>query len=301
MTFSLIKAAYSLKFESEMKKYFFTKMSGAGNDFVLFDAKINPKLELSKEKISKICHRRNGIGADGVLVIEDVDGYDFEMKYYNSDGSNGSLCGNGARCSLYYANLSGKINSSVAKFVCNNKSYTGQVFENGSVKFDLLQPEQIKINFKIKAAGQMINACFANTGSPHVVIRIEDVLENPMDLKSFYKKIENFPVFEIGRSIRFHTDFMPKGTNVNFIQVLDGKIYIRTYERGVEEETLACGTGSVASAVLMFKRNLVSNHVEIIAKSGDQLFVDFIFDGMSFSNVSLTGPAKIIYNGEITT
>lgn len=277
-------------------------MSGAGNDFILFDNKINPKLVFSKEKIAQFCNRRTGIGADGILIIHDSKGFDFGMQYFNSDGSTGSLCGNGARCSLHYAKISGLIkNSSNIKFEFNNQEFSGEVFDNGQVKFNLHNPKNIKLNFGIKVLRQLINASYADTGSPHVVIRIEDVLKNNEDLKSFYKELDDFPVLEFGKLVRFHDDFTPAGTNVNFVQVNEGKILIRTYERGVEEETLSCGTGSVASAVLMFYNNLVKKPVEILARSGDQLIVDFDFDGQNFSNVSLTGPAKVVFNGEITT
>ncbi|MEW6651959.1 MAG: diaminopimelate epimerase [Bacteroidota bacterium] len=284
-----------------MEKYFFTKMSGSGNDFILFDSKINPGLNFSNEKIAQICSRRTGIGADGILIIENAAGYDFEMKYYNADGTNGSLCANGARCSLQYAKLSGLLNSAKARFVFNNKVYSGEVLCDGRVKFDLLPPSKIKFNFKIKTAGQLVNSCYANTGSPHVVIKIEDVLKNPMDINSSYEKIEVFPVYDIGKDVRYHPDFTPEGTNVNFVQIEEGKIKIRTYERGIEDETLSCGTGSVASAVIMFYNGLVNKPVEIVAKSGDQLFVDFNFDGQNFTDVSLTGPAVVVFNGEITT
>lgn len=277
-------------------------MSGAGNDFILFDNKINPKLVFSKEKIAQFCNRRTGIGADGILIIHDSKGFDFGMQYFNSDGSTGSLCGNSARCSLHYAKISGLIkNSSNIKFEFNNQEFSGEVFDNGQVKFNLHNPKNIKLNFGIKVLRQLINASYADTGSPHVVIRIEDVLKNNEDLKSFYKELDDFPVLEFGKLVRFHDDFTPAGTNVNFVQVNEGKILIRTYERGVEEETLSCGTGSVASAVLMFYNNLVKKPVEILARSGDQLIVDFDFDGQNFSNVSLTGPAKVVFNGEITT
>ncbi len=276
-------------------------MSGAGNDFILFDAKINPKLDFSKEKISQICDRRNGIGADGVLIIDRADGFDFEMKYYNADGSFGSLCGNGARCSLLYAKLNGLLNSTKSRFLFSNKVFSGEICKDGNVKFELLPPSNIKLNFKIKVAGQLVNSSFVNTGSPHVVIKIEDVLKNPLELSTSYNHINDFPVYDLGKAIRFHDDFIPEGVNVNFIQVADNKVKIRTYERGVENETLSCGTGSVASAVILFYNKLVKKPVEILVKSGDQLLVDFEFDGRFFSNVSLTGPAKVVFNGEITT
>ena len=275
-------------------------MSGAGNDFILFDSKINPKLELTTEKIAQICNRRTGIGADGVLVLEPAVEADFGMQYFNADGFSGSLCANGSRCSLLYAAENGLASGSRISFLFNSKQYSGEVFADRSVKFNLLPPTRINLNFKIKFAGQLVNASFADTGSPHVVVKIEDVLKNPADLKSGYSLIEDFPVFEIGKEIRYHKDFAPEGTNVNFVQVVDGMAKIRTYERGVEDETLSCGTGSVASAVVLFKNGLVNQPVKLSAKSGDQLVVDFKFDGQNFDDVSLTGPAKVVFNGEIT-
>ena len=275
-------------------------MSGAGNDFILFDSKINPKLELTTEKIAQICNRRTGIGADGVLVLEPVAEADFGMKYFNADGYSGSLCANGSRCSLLYADENGFASGSRISFLFNSKHYSGEVFADRSVKFNLLPPALIKLNFKIKFAGQLVNASFSDTGSPHVVVKIEDVLQNPADLKSGYSSIEDFPVFEIGKEIRYHKDFAPVGTNVNFVQVVDGIVKIRTYERGVEDETLSCGTGSVASAVVLYRNGLINKPVKLSAKSGDQLVVDFKFDGQNFDDVSLTGPAKVVFNGEIT-
>lgn len=283
-----------------MEKYFFTKMSGAGNDFILFDSKINPKLELKPEKIAQICNRRTGIGADGVLVLDPANGVAFGMKYFNADGSSGSLCANGSRCSLLYAAETGLARNSSISFLFDSKLYSGKILADGSVKFNLLPPTRIKLNFKIKFAGQLVNASFADTGSPHVIIKIEDVLRNPNDLSSGHNSIGEFPVFELGKEVRYHKDFAPVGTNVNFVQVVDGIVKIRTYERGVEDETLSCGTGSVASAVVLYNNGLVNQPVKLSAKSGDQLVVDFKFDGQNFEDVSLTGPAKVVFNGEIT-
>lgn len=275
-------------------------MSGAGNDFILFDAKINPKLELNPALISQFCNRRTGIGADGVLVIEPGNDLDFSLKYFNADGSTGSLCANGARCSLYYAEENGLSSGSNIRFLFNSREYTGRVFPNGSVRFNLFSPTEIKLNFEINVEGQLVKVSFADTGSPHVVVNIDDLFGNYAGSISRYKSLDEFPVVEVGRAIRFHPDFEPNGTNINFVQVEDRKIKIRTYERGVEDETLSCGTGSVASAVILFSNKLVNKPVEILARGGDQLIVDFDFDGQNFNNVSLTGPAKIVFTGEIT-
>jgi diaminopimelate epimerase len=283
-----------------MKKYFFTKMSGAGNDFILLDSRINPDFELTTEKIAQICNRRTGIGADGVLIINPVSNFNFEMKYFNADGSYGSLCANGSRCSLLYANENGLAGDATIKFLCNNKEYSGEVFSDEKVKFFLLPPGALKTNFMLEAAGYLMRVSFVDTGSPHIVIRIEDVMENSENPKSTYFSVDSFPVYKVGKAIRLHPDLSPEGTNVNFVQIVDGIVKIRTYERGVEDETLSCGTGSVASALILYNFGLVDKPVKLLTKSGDYLFVDFVFDGQNFSNVSLTGPAKVVFNGEIT-
>ena len=283
-----------------MKHIYFTKLSGAGNDFILIDKKINPEIELSPQIIDKLCKRHTGIGADGVLLISDLEGHAFEMKYFNADGSTGSLCANGARCAIRYGNVSGRLALDKIKFIANGIEYTGQVLENSQIKFFLNHPKKMKQNFKIKAANQLIPASYVHTGSPHIVIKINDVLKNPADVNSFYNEINDFPVFELGREIRYHKDFAPEGTNVNFVQFNNGEINIRSYERGVEEETLACGTGSVAAALIAFVQNNFNPPIKIHPRSGDELTVDFKIEGQKVQELSLTGPAEIIFNGELS-
>ena len=283
-----------------MKHIYFTKLSGAGNDFILFDKKINPELELTSEVIAKLCKRRTGIGADGVLLISDLEGYAFEMKYFNADGSTGSLCANGARCAIRYGNASGRLAQDEIKFIANGIEYSGQLLENGKIKFFLNHPKKMKQNFKIKAANQLIPASYVHTGSPHIVIKINDVLKNPAEVNSFYNDINDFPVFELGREIRYHKDFAPEGTNVNFVQFNNCEINIRSYERGVEEETLACGTGSVAAALIAFVQDNFNPPIKIHPRSGDELTVDFKIEGQKVQELSLTGPAEIIFNGELS-
>lgn len=283
-----------------MMKFFFTKMSGSGNDFILFDKKINPKLELTPSKIAQICNRRTGIGADGVILLEPGVNSVFVMKYFNADGYEGSLCGNGARCSLFYSKEIGWSNSSNINFKFGEKNYSGTVLDGELVKFNFQMPEDLKIGFVIQVDSQSIKASYINTGSPHVVICVEDVLRNIEDSKSFYTCLDDFPVLELGKKIRYHEEFAPTGVNVNFIKYEDGLLKIRTYERGVEDETLSCGTGAVASAVVACKMGLAKQPITLLAKSGDQLIVDFKFDGLEFTDVSLTGPVKVVFNGEIT-
>ncbi|MBU2491122.1 MAG: diaminopimelate epimerase [Bacteroidetes bacterium] len=281
-----------------MQKITFSKYSGAGNDFVLIDKQLNPDFEIKPETIKNLCDRRNGVGADGVLLISDSETHNFEMEYYNADSTTGTLCGNGARCALSYSKLSGRIPGTEAVFTNNNINYSGEIISGNKIKFNLNEPEDFKFNFKVKASGQLINACFVNTGSPHVVINIGDILSDPKKINSAYKNINDVPVYSIGKEIRNLPEFN-NGTNVNFIKIDDSKIFIRTYERGVEEETLACGTGSVASALIAYFNHKFNPPAELVTKSGEILTVDFKIDDKKITNVSLTGSAIQIFKGEI--
>jgi diaminopimelate epimerase len=282
-----------------MKKINFVKMSGAGNDFVVIDKAQNPGLLLDTNVINNLCNRRNGIGCDGVITVSDSKGYDFVMEYFNADGSTGSLCANGARCAIQFAKNSGRIKNGSTKFLSNKVPYSGEVLGKEFIKFNLNEPKDYRHNFKISAESQNINASFINTGSPHVIINIEDVLRNPTDASSFYNNIDDFPVFELGKEIRYYKEFAPGGTNVNFIQIKNDEILIRTYERGVEDETLACGTGSAASAVIGHFNYGLKSPVTLLTRGGEKLIVNFSIDENKRKNLSLTGPAKIVFAGEI--
>lgn len=273
-------------------------MNGAGNDFIIIDKMKNKGVSLNQNQIANLCHRRQGIGADGLILISNSKDSDFIMHYYNADGLEGSLCGNGARCAIQYSANSKILKSEKAVFTVKNEVYQGEVIKDGLVQFYLKPPKKVKLNFRIKAASQLIRSHFADTGSPHVVIEIEDVLALPKDLNSKYRHIQNFPVLEIGKEIRYHKDFYPDGTNVNFIQIKDNEIFIRTYERGVENETLACGTGSVAAAIIASAYRQLKPPIKIKTWGSEELIVNFQIVGNRFENVSLTGPARIVFNGE---
>jgi diaminopimelate epimerase len=281
-----------------VKKILFAKMSGAGNDFIVIDKSKNKSASLKPNQIIKLCNRRNGIGADGIILISDSKDNDFAMEYFNADGSTGSLCGNGARCAIQYASNSKRLKNGKARFQSNDEIFNGQIINNGLVRFELKPPTRVKLNFKLKAANQLIKSHYADTGSPHVVIEIEDVLAQPKDLNSRYRNIANFPVFEIGKEIRYHKDFSPVGANVNFIQIKNDEILIRTYERGVENETLACGTGSAAVAIIMNTHKNVKPPIKLKTWGGDELIVDFQRVGDRYEKLSLTGPVKTVFTGE---
>lgn len=280
-----------------MKNISYIKVNGAGNEFILIDEKENPSIELNKTEIEKICNRNVGLAADGVIILKDDDNSDFKMHYFNADGSTGSLCGNGARCAIKYAEMTNRVKSKTAVFNSNGQEYQGEILTEESVKFYLKDPTKIKTGFRVMAHNQLIKANFADTGSPHIIINIEDVLENPKNLKSYHTDLETFPVVEIGQEIRNLPEFQPTGANVNFIQVENEFIKIRSFERGVEAETLACGTGAVAAAIILHILHKKNPPIKIITKSNAELIVNFEKENQRFTNLSLTGPVEIEHKG----
>jgi len=282
-----------------MKKISFIKMSGAGNDFIVINKEMFPDLIFNNDSVSKLCDRRNGIGADGLITVSGSDGmYDFIMNYYNSDGSTGSLCGNGARCALRFAEYSEFSRMKFIKFLSNGVEYSGEIIADDITKVNFNAPADIKLNFNISISGQSIKCSFINTGSPHVIININDVLADPANDSSFYNDINEFPVVQMGREIRYLDVFSPGGTNVNFIMVTADDVKIRTYERGVEDETLSCGTGSVAAALAAYFNSGINPPVSLLTRGGDKLTVNFNSEGQNIKNLSLSGPARIIFAGE---
>ncbi|MDD8018374.1 MAG: diaminopimelate epimerase [Bacteroidota bacterium] len=270
----------------------FTKMSGAGNDFVVVDNRAGIISEPHQFSIS-VCTRRLGIGADGVLMLEKSARADFKMRYYNADGTDAGMCGNGGRCIAKYA-VDNHIVSPV-KFTFEALGYIYHVTRYAPTIYELKMkdPFDIKLNQPIKINDKMIKGNYLNTGTDHSVIFLD---ENPE-----LGLLESTDVFNIGRSIRYHQLYQPKGTNANFVsKVESNSIKIRTYERGVEDETLACGTGSVASALLSALKFGWSSPVNVGVKSGDTLIVGFDKnEKRSFSNVTLKGPAENIFSGNI--
>jgi diaminopimelate epimerase len=270
-----------------METISFFKMNGAGNDFILLDEDINIALGITPELIRTLCNRRRGIGADGVITIKRKEGESFVMQYFNADGSTGSLCGNGARCAIKYSIEAGISDRSEVTFIFNNEIYTGEVDKGGEVTFNMKDPELIAEDLELITGSGSFRSFYVNTGSPHIVIDIGD------------KNLEEFPVYSLGREIRYLPEFT-LGTNVNFIKIEGEKVNIRTYERGVEDETLACGTGSVAAAIYCSMRNELAAPVHMITAGGDELIVNFNFDSATkeFRNITLTGPAEIAYSGQ---
>jgi diaminopimelate epimerase len=267
----------------------FIKISAAGNDFILVD---NRKKVLPKDAsklAKKLCHRQFSVGADGVIILEESAVADFKMRFVNSDGSVAAMCGNGGRAIARFAFLLGIVSRKMI-FETDAGIVHGEV-SGKSVKLALYEPTDARLDFNLRVDRKEFNASFINTGVPHTVI--------------FINNIEKTDVVTIGRMVRYHRDFAPKGTNVNFVQIKDKHtLLVRTYERGVEDETLACGTGVTASAIVAGLKGLVEPPVKCITKSGYGLKVSYsINEGMDFlspvSNVYLEGPAEVAFRGEV--
>lgn len=258
---------------TQLNDILFSKFQGTGNDFILIDDREKKYTDNTDKLFKLLCDRKFGIGADGLILIRNHDTADFEMLYYNADGKLGSMCGNGGRCAVVFAK---KLNICKAEgtFIHHNTLYPFRILSNDFIELTLLQQKPT-----VKQLHNEVTF-FTDTGSPHHVQFVTDV--------------ENFEVSKEGYKIRHSQAYQPYGTNVNFVQVLDkDKIYVRTYERGVEAETLSCGTGVVASA-LCFLHLSKQNLEEVIVKTkGGMLIVQFLQNG----SINLVGPAMKVFEG----
>lgn len=258
-------------------------MSGSGNDFIIIDNRNNVvDVKDLKSFITKVCARRMSVGADGFILIENDDSADFKWQFFNSDGSRAEMCGNGARCAARFAYMN-KIAGSDMSFVTDAGIVHARVLDK-RVKVNMMDPSVCKYDYRIKLKNGPITVSSLNTGVPHVVVISDD--------------LENVDIVNIGREIRFHENYAPAGTNVNFISgIKDRTIYIRTYERGVEDETLACGTGSIASALVVAYKNKIESPVNVITRSKGVLTIHYKQDNGRFSDIYLEGDARLIYKG----
>jgi diaminopimelate epimerase len=262
----------------------FTKMNGAGNDFVMIDNRVGD-LRLASDQIAKICDRHRGVGADGVLVLERAaNGADFRMRYYNADGGEAEMCGNGARCFARYASrIAGPMDELSFE---TPAGVIGAELQGELVQLQMSEPKDMRLGMTIPLPDREIAAHFVNSGVPHVIVPVDD--------------LESVDVRGAGSAIRRHQLFAPKGANVNFLKERGPRhIAIRTYERGVEDETLACGTGVVASALIFAAMKNVAGPIGVLVRGGNELQVGFEKAGDRFQNVTLTGPAEFVFEGTI--
>jgi len=262
----------------------FTKMNGAGNDFVMIDNRADG-VRLRREQIVQICDRHRGVGADGILLLEKgSNGADFRMRYYNRDGGEAEMCGNGARCFARFAN---KIAGAPAKISFQTPAGLVRGELHGElVTLQMSEPKDLQLGIDLIANGAKEHVHFINSGVPHVVMLVS--------------KVDDVDVRRRGEALRRHENFSPAGANVNFIEKRGPKrILVRTYERGVEDETLACGTGVVASALIFAASEKVDGPISVTVRSGSKLSVDFKRTGDRFADVTLTGPAEFAFEGTI--
>ena len=264
----------------------FYKYEGTGNDFILFDDREASFDHTNIKFIAHLCDRRFGIGADGLMLLRNKQGYDFEMVYFNSDGNPSSMCGNGGRCISRFAldigavKKQARLNDKVgqeANFLAIDGPHTA-----------IIGPETVKL--KMNDVGEIENGAdffYMNTGSPHYV--------------KFMNDVQSMNVVSEGKKIRNSERFIKEGTNVNFVAQQDGGIFVRTYERGVEDETLSCGTGVTASALAAALKGIASSEKCAVHTRGGHLSVHFKRDGNYFTNVWLEGPATFVFKGEITS
>jgi len=263
----------------------FYKMSGSGNDFIIID---NRQPKFAEEDLAKLitgaCRRKMSAGADGMILVENADDVDFKWRFYNADGSRAEMCGNGARCVSRFAFLEG-IAGEQLSFRTDvgiiSASITGE-----RVKIRMTDPSDLADEVTLALTGTTVTYRYINTGVPHVVIETAD--------------LDGMDVVAMGREIRHHPSFSPAGTNANFIRLNDdGTLGIRTYERGVEDETLACGTGNVAAALTAALKHNMPSPVKLLTRSGEYLQVYFEKGGSGFSDIFLEGDARVIYTGEL--
>lgn len=262
----------------------FTKMAGAGNDFIMVNNVKNPVHIDWQAFAIRCCALKTGIGADGVIVLGDDNDTDFTFRIFNADGSEAEMCGNGARCAALFANQQG-----IAKTPMRFKTLAGTIgarIDGDEVAIQMTEPFGLETDIAIDVLDKHMKVHFINTGVPHTIL--------------FSPDIDNEPVAGLGRAIRFHGRFLPSGTNADFVQVLDhNRIRVRTYERGVEDETLACGTGAVASAIISAHLGKVAGTPVLVTMRGGELKIDFVKQGDQYSEVWLMGPVDTVFTGEV--
>jgi len=262
----------------------FTKMNGAGNDFILIDNRAGD-VHLDRSQIAHLCDRHRGIGADGILLLEKATNHaDFRMRYFNADGGEAEMCGNGARCFARFANQVAEAQTKIS-FETPAGVISAELVGD-LVTLRMTKPNDLRLDIELPVANENKTVHFINSGVPHVVVSVP--------------RIDDVDVRREGSAIRHHKMFSPKGANVNFIEKRGPKkVAVRTYERGVEDETLACGTGIVASALIFAATENTNGPITVIARGGDELQVSFEKSDNGFRDVTLTGPAEFVFEGTV--
>ncbi|MFQ5913182.1 MAG: diaminopimelate epimerase [Nitrospinota bacterium] len=264
----------------------FVKMQGSGNDFILIDNRsriLDP--ENLGDFIRGVCRRCRSVGADGLILLEESDRADFRWHYFNADGGRAEMCGNGSRCAARLAHRWGMAPANLT-FETDAGILSAEV-TGRRVKVRMTDPSPIDPAVKVTMNGFEHHLHWINTGVPHAVEFVED--------------LEGWKVVEVGRFIRFHERFLPAGTNVDFVHPVGrSRVAVRTYERGVEEETLACGTGAVAAALVCADQGFAKPPVDVLTRSGDELRISFRKEGKQYTDVYLEGETALVYEGSLT-
>lgn len=256
----------------------FSKYHGAGNDFIMVDNRNGLVDDISVEQVSALCRRHFGVGADGLIRIENSTNADFKMVYHNADGKIGSMCGNGSRCAVLFAKEIG------VEF----QSFSFHAAD-GLHHFEILSADRVKVSMKdVREIKRNDEWTFIDTGSPHLIVPVND--------------LQNVDVYNDGKKIRYSPKFQSEGVNVNFVEAKNDLVEIRTYERGVENETMACGTGCVAAALWSaFENKTTGQHNVNLKAQGGLLNVSFNYNpGSGFTNVFLEGPVMKVFEGRVT-
>jgi len=267
----------------------FCKMNGAANDFVMLDNR-DGRLALPAAAIQFLCDRRRGVGSDGLILIERAQGYDFFMRYYNPDGSPEVMCGNGARCAAWFAASLGEGERGAdgvgIRFMTGSGAIDARV-TGDRVSMSMMDAKGMRRDIPTRVAPTGATLHFMVVGTRHAVVPMEDVTSMTAD-----------EVVEFGRALRHDPAFAPQGANVNFASIgTDGRVYLRTYEKGVEAETLACGTGSVASAVIFAQQGRLHSPVRVVQRSGDELVISFDPCATGAEHVRMEGPVAVNFRG----
>jgi diaminopimelate epimerase len=268
-----------------MENIDFYKMSGSGNDFIIIDNRKRIVDEAGMMNfVANVCRRKMSVGADGLILIEDADAVDFKWRFFNSDGSVAEMCGNGARCAARFAYIKG-IAGTEMSFETEAGIIHAKVARD-QVKIKMPDPADLKTDYALELENSTLSVSSVNTGVPHVVVEADN--------------IDDIEVVKLGREIRFHDVFDPAGTNVNFVCLQnDDIVAIRTYERGVEDETLACGTGAIACAIVISYKKKIKSPVKVMTRSGGYLYIYYKVKQGRFYDIFLEGDARIIYKAQL--
>jgi diaminopimelate epimerase len=267
----------------------FVKMDGAANDFIMVDNR-GGGIRLPGTAVAQLCDRRRGVGGDGLILVEPSPGHDFFMHYYNADGGEEVMCGNGARCAAHFAaslGLGRKESGTTTLRFMTGSGAIDAVVSSDRVRMSMMDARAMRRGLATQVAPEGADVHFMIVGTRHAVVPMNDVTRLTAD-----------QIIQFGRTLRHDPAFAPEGANVNFASLAaDGRLHLRTYEKGIEAETLACGTGSVASAVIFAHDGRVHSPVRVVQHSGDELLISFDPSPEGATRVQMDGPARVNFRG----